>query len=459
MSATLKSLYEIVLPQKKADKPQVEESKTLTELNNLNKVNKARNQKSVKDLSMIEGSSPKKAGANTVSVTIKNLTRRYERKIRLGVISMSLLSFVFMLQSLFSNSAKVQDSAPKMETVTVAQKVTTSEQLDRWLPFIDQQLAESVEHRQEFIKELIESDPAMLRSMNLFLRAYEPKNTTGAPLISENAEQQTNPLFEVKEKEALKEASGEEKHHFLVNMIKSSEPAMHAAVLKYVQSRVHSENHILEEDHDDLNKIKKPENFELFTKEDWASVKKEMREINEDCHEVLKMAQNLKGDAGKMLQDVADAFLHIQRVRLINPEHGPNSTKVNYWNSHQAKVVRFQKEINLKHNISAKRDLFAKHKTVVKNEWEIFIESVVRTKLSNALRQPELQTTIGDNLKAIKAHPEFPQEAKDILEVVFRKQFMSVGSKLRFMSWSTLENASGETERHGSVVVPLSGSN
>jgi ElaB/YqjD/DUF883 family membrane-anchored ribosome-binding protein len=248
-------------------------------------------------------------------------------------------------------------------------------------------------------------------------------------------------------------ADGEEQHHVFQEMIKKSEPELHASVLKYVKSYMPHQDRFME---NDATKINQPENFTLFTKEDWASIKKEMREINQDCEEVLKMAANVPGDAGKMLKDVVDSFIQIQRVRAINPEN-PHSRKVHYWNSHQAKVEKFQKEINAQHSVTAKRELFAKHKSVVKNEWEIFIESIVRTKLSNALRQPELETTIGDNLKAIKAHPEFPQKAKDILEVIFRKQFMSVGSKLRFMSWSTLENASGDMEGFASVVVGQAG--
>jgi ElaB/YqjD/DUF883 family membrane-anchored ribosome-binding protein len=433
-----------MMPEKKSNL----KSKTLQELDEHQK----KKAKTV-EFNLNGGDSPKKAAANTVSFQMQRIARGPAgRKMGLALASMVLLCVVFKMESLVASKPQKVAPTQAYQPAVNARKVHSEPKADRWMQFIDQQLSESVEEREWTIKELVQNaSPGTLRSMDMFLRVHEPE-AISAPIISENYKPMDEE-FMLHEKDALLHADGEEQHHVFQEMIKKSEPELHASVLKYVKSYMPHQDRFME---NDATKINQPENFTLFTKEDWASIKKEMREINQDCEEVLKMAANVPGDAGKMLKDVVDSFIQIQRVRAINPEN-PHSRKVHYWNSHQAKVEKFQKEINAQHSVTAKRELFAKHKSVVKNEWEIFIESIVRTKLSNSLRQPELETTIGDNLKAIKAHPEFPQKAKDILEVIFRKQFMSVGSKLRFMSWSTLENASGDMEGFASVVVGQAG--
>jgi hypothetical protein len=252
------------------------------------------------------------------------------------------------------------------------------------------------------------------------------------------------------------QSSNSNQYHVLTEIIKKSKPELQSSVLEFVRPTKPSKRRLIEEETNaEMQKVEQsegPANFLIFSREEWHAIEQEMKWVKDECSEVYKIAETLHGDAGKTLREVVDAFMHIQKIVFTNPEEygtGPRSPTIHYFHYYQDNFEKFQKEINEETNLLKKRALLTKYKNKLKLDWESFIDSRVRTFLALALGHNELQQTIGDNLKAIQEHPGFPQEAKTKVEAIFRKHFMSINAKCRFLKFLTIGDASGDfDERH-----------
>jgi hypothetical protein len=249
----------------------------------------------------------------------------------------------------------------------------------------------------------------------------------------------------LKSKFALMKAPDMVKFKVITEFIKKSEPALHTHMLKWMTDVRPKQDRFYEEVVDTKNQPKKREHWEIFNRFDWIQIKKDMRHMKSESEALIRDAKKLdEGATGDILERIGNAFLHIHTVVTVDCD-GPEECFINFWDWEQDKIREYQSEVYREHNLEKKRKLLAEKRDQVKCDWESFIESEVRRRLSYALDQPELDTTIGDNLKRIRAHPTHPLPKSFIerIEKMIHLQFMDIGSKIRFMKWDTLEDAAG----------------
>jgi hypothetical protein len=407
-------------------------------------------------------SSIQKPTENCPNAIVKLSSGKF-RKVTTALAAVSVLYVLLHTEVLLKFSATAEDPAQVPQSsirasmtpdAVKASELKASHHEDKWLPFINDTLAEPIKNREDTIRDIVDdANPAMIQRFNLFLRAYAPDdNISEAPRIPENAEPRDQDR-KTKDIKALMQSSNSKQYHVLTEIIKKSEPELQAHVLQYVRSVAPSKRRLIEEEtNGEMQKVEQsegPENFWIFSREEWHAIEQEMKWVKDECSEVYKIAKTLHGNAGKTLREVVDAFMHIQKIVFINEEDlgtGPSSPKIHYFHYYQNHFEKFQMEIDKEIDLLKKRALLTKYKNKLKLDWESFIDSRVRTFLALALGHNELQQTIGDNLKAIQEHPGFPQEAKTKLEAIFRQQFMSIGAKCRFMKLLTIGYASGELD-------------
>jgi hypothetical protein len=233
------------------------------------------------------------------------------------------------------------------------------------------------------------------------------------------------------------------KHSVITELIKKSEPAVHAKLHKWMDSVQPKQDRFDEDLKSHAVKRMQAETYELYPEAEWNTIKEEMQQIKRECEDLIILAKTFDPKGADVLSRIANAFRYIHIVVPIDHAQ-KDSPVINFWDWDQQRIVHWRKNINKQKDLQKKKQLFSQARDTIKVEWEIFIESEVRKRLSWALDQPELHSTIGDNLKAIREHPNLPKSIINRIEKMFHLQFMVIGSKLRFMTWETIGSATGD---------------
>jgi hypothetical protein len=250
----------------------------------------------------------------------------------------------------------------------------------------------------------------------------------------------------LKSKSDLMKSPDKIKFKVITEFIKKSEPALHMHLRKWMDDIRPKMDRFYEEIVVDEKAPKKREHWEIFNRQDWIQIKKDMRHIKSEAEWLIHEGRHLDdGATGDKLERIGNAFLHIHVVVEVDCD-GPETCYINFWEWETDHIQQYQEAIYREHDLEKRRKLLAEKRDRVKCDWESFIESEVRRRLSYALDQPELDTTIGDNLKAIKSNPKFEKKYVERIEKMFDLQFMQIGSKLRNLHWNTLSDNAGSME-------------
>jgi hypothetical protein len=147
-------------------------------------------------------SSIEKPAGNCPNATVKLSSGKF-RKVTTALAAVSVLLVVLHTEVLLQfnttaeNLAQLPQSSIRASitpnAVVNASELKASHHEDKWLPFINNTLAEPIENREDTIRDIVDdADPAMIQRFNLFLRAYAPDdNASAAPRIPKSQSRAT----------------------------------------------------------------------------------------------------------------------------------------------------------------------------------------------------------------------------------------------------------------------------